>query len=245
MADTVELKESSSSFEKHEKLAKELWERGNIDYQHVPITLTDSFRETVEINRGLAKVELLFLYLDSTQSLLKIFPYLKVVLEDRTVQMRLYDYIRESKPEFLYLSKINTLLMTSKATPAEDNFGHELGHHVASFFSEEDWLTLLASQPWKINEEGRYREASIDDLRTLEELHNAESVSVDEIPDWVYETPSGEKGKRYRHSNPLEMVAEVFADHYDEVLSLIRENRFEGKEGRRTVIKYLLGKLTS
>lgn len=244
MTDTVELKEELLRFAMHETLAKELWGKGKIIYQRVPITLTDSFRREVEANSGLARVRLLFLHLDHAQPLLKLFPNLKVVFEDTTGQIRLHDFVYDSTPAFVYCSNTRTLSVSPKATLEEGVFSHELGHHVVAFFQTSDWLTMLASRSWKINEKGRCRDAVIDDLKTLEELQNTEGVSIDEIPDWAYMSPSGERGKRYRHSSPFEMVAEVFADHDDEILSLIRENRLKGKEGRRTVTRYILGKLT-
>lgn len=226
-----------------EQVRNNLLKENATSFEGVEITVSSDFRELLEKGVLEAKIDLLLIRLHESKPLLKIFPDLNVLFEEKTVDSEIFSRRVTSVPEFLYENNSHTLIATSRAIPAEGVFTHELGHHIHSYFTPEQQLALLNKQNWKIKDGHEERDATFDDL--LKQM-NAEPIHGDSsFIGWGITDSQGNRGKRYRHSNPCEMVAEVVAENREDIFRYISENNLNDQTGQKQVIDFIIQKLPS
>lgn len=230
---------------KQEETSEKLWETGETVYLETPMTLPDLSR-TLYPNSNIfkAKTRLLLEVLYQARQLLEIFPGLNVSFQNRPVRVGFFGFEeREVIPEYLYhaFSKGRFLYVSSKAIIGEGVIAHELGHHTHTYFTEANHSSFLERQPWSVVEEGVQRAATLIDLMELTALDDTpDNDNFDSSTHWLLYNQCGEKGKRYRHSNPNEMVAEVFADNFEKMLSAARNLKSTDSRKQQVVINRLL-----
>jgi hypothetical protein len=234
-----------SGLQKQNEAEKAFWNEGKAMLFGIPVKMDASFRDNLNRNQFSGFFGLLHSRLRDAESILKIFPGLSIhLVKEKRVVARVADEEPVFMPvEFLYEQKNRVLFATLKAVPSEGVFAHELGHHIHGYFLEEDWARVLSSSNWKIEEDDVSRSATLDDIKKLIASDNeVDDLDGKNIIKWAYEK-NGSRGKKYRHSNPQEMIAEVFADNYESILQKISKEKLSGEIDRRKIIDIILQNL--
>lgn len=227
-----------------EGLVRNLWNEGNTSYQGVQIEVGESARSQYDEKSFNPRGMLVLVALKRFSPILELFPSLKVKFQDKAIQTSYFDQNPiDTVPAFLYIERGRELYITSKATIATGVFCHELGHHIQTYFSREDNKAFLNSQGWQVAENDKARQATVDDLEDFIEAGDNGNDTWLTRKKWVLPQEGDHSNRRYRHSSPCEMVAEVVADHEDEIMDLIKFGGLNSSDHQRVVIDYLLGKL--
>lgn len=188
--------------------------------------------------------------LQQATPLLTAFPDLHICLQARAMVARIFNLsLLTIAVDFSYRQRDHTMFLNHQGNFTGTVFGHELGHHVNSYFSEQDWLALLGIQKWLISkrEIGETRIAPLEDLAILRQEDDPTKppehewtlfnpVYDEDAHDWV-------EGREYAHTNPEEMVAEIFVKNYKSILEYARSFRGTDQQRQRGTIKYLLSKI--
>lgn len=204
-----------------QQLGQQLWETGFVVYQGVPLSISEGYRQTTTSLRFSSEANMMLANIHRFSPLIRLFPGLNANFNNKTCEISFGPNVRIVLPEFIYTYRTKTLDVTEKASHAEGVFAHELGHHVHGYFTDSNHRTFLQRQRWSIREGQTLRTATLDDLRELIDKDDEDGFGMD----WVLIGLEGKEGNRYRHSNPLEMVAEVFADQSYDLLSFALRER--------------------
>lgn len=228
-----------------EGLVRDLWHEGVTSYQGVQIEIGTSARSQHNERSFRPRGMLVLSDLKRFSPMLELFPGLKVKFQDKIVQASYFDQKPiDTIPAFLYVEKDRELYVTSKAIIASGVFCHELGHHIQTYFSRDDNQTFLDKQGWQITENGKTRQATVDDLEEFIEANDDnDSVWLTQKKWGLPPKDSVNSNNRYRHSDPCEMVAEVVADNEDKIIELIKTRNLRSPEHQRVVIDYILDEL--
>ncbi len=221
----------------------QLWRNGRINFNGIDITLPIT---PVESPRGIARYRAMSTFLldklGQVAPILAIFPDLQVTLQASAVVNILS---QKTVVDFSYRQSDRNAFLNHQAELTEDIFTHELGHHVNGFFDIQDWIDFSKKQKWFIRERevDRRRIASPEDILTLSLDENSTREPQNEwiLLNPVYDKYEGwVKGMERRHYSPYEMVAEIFAGNYKEILEYTMRFRGTDQQRQRAVIKYII-----
>lgn len=235
-------------FNKRPSLVDRLWQTGGIVFNGIDINLpVTSVRDQPGILRYRKMTTFLLYELQYTTPVLNTFPDLHVSLQARVMTARMWNgKLKNLAVDFSYRKRDCTVFLNHQADLTEEVFAHELGHHVNGYFSEQDWLDFLDKQKWRIQKKENHemRLASLEDIQLLSQQEDPTKPPEDE---WILFNPVYDedardwvKGREYRHTNPNEMVAVIFAENYRKILEYVNRSNGTNQRRQRKAIRYLI-----